>query len=61
MFKASVATVTAAIVAGATAFGAAYAGANLDGVISGGEWVSVVVTTLTSVVAALFHDSKPAA
>ncbi len=44
MFKASVQTVTAAVVAGATVFGSTYAAVSADGVTSG-EWISVVLNT----------------
>lgn len=44
-------SVAKAIAAGATAFGAAFAAAYSDGVISSGEWVTVAVATVVAVAA----------
>ncbi len=38
-----------AIAAAVTAFGGAYATANLDGAVTGSEWVAVAVTTVVAV------------
>lgn len=44
-------SVAKAIAAGATAFGGAFAAAQVDGVISSGEWVTIVVATLVAALA----------
>jgi hypothetical protein len=60
MFKFTPAVIAAALVAGASAFGAAYNLALTDAVVTTGEWVSIVWATASAVVAALFQ-AKPAA
>jgi hypothetical protein len=60
-FKFSVTTIVVAIGAAASAFGAAYTAANLDNVVTTGEWVSILWAVVTAVVAVFFHDSTPPA
>ncbi len=57
-FKFNVQSIIAAIVAGASAFGAAYTAANLDNVVTGGEWFSIGWAVVTAVGAALFHSDS---
>jgi hypothetical protein len=54
----TVPTIIAAIIAGASAFGAAYQLANSDLVITNVEWFTIAWATISAVVPALF-DSKP--
>ncbi len=57
--KFTVRTITTAIAAGASAFGAAFAAANLDNKITQGEWLTITWAVVTAVLAALAHDDTP--
>ena len=57
-FKLSVPTVIAAIMAGASAFGAAYNLALSDAAVSHGEWFSIAWATLSAVIGTFYHQPR---
>jgi hypothetical protein len=52
-------TVAKAITAGATAFGASFATANLDNYVSSSEWITISIATLLAVIAVWAVPNKP--
>lgn len=60
MFKFTPTIIVAAIIAGASAFGAAYNLALTDGVVSTVEWISVAWAVLSAVTGTFFQSKPPA-
>ncbi len=57
-FKVTVPTIVAALLAGLSAFGAAYNLAAADQVVSGGEWITVAWATVSAVGGALYQQKR---